>query len=317
MTEPLVTLAMPVYNGEQWLNQAIGTLVKQSYDNTEIIIADDCSTDNSRKICEQYAKKFSQIKFIQNETNLGAQHNFRKILKLSSGKYIAYASQDDFWDIDFLSCLVAKLESNDSAVLAASAVQLLDKNDKKFEELHFNGKWNPEKLNVYGLIFSLMLPLNFGKWLKDKHYQKWIKNNLFFHGVLRTDILRFCYNIFPGIVGHDRHFLLLLALSGKWCYVDRILYYRRVDGGGIQLKRLSNDPVYKRKKNIFHPIIALFQMLTGVIKHHNSKISARLFSIPIIIMHVFYELLKPVRSMAVKTFRFFYQKIYKKQTSHL
>jgi glycosyltransferase involved in cell wall biosynthesis len=315
MTVPLVTLAMPVYNGEQWLDQAIGTLVKQSYGNIEIIIADDCSTDNSRKICERYASTYSQITFIKNETNLGAQGNFRKILHLSSGKYIAYVSQDDYWDENFISYMVEKLESDNNAVLAASAIQLLDKMDKKTKELHFSGKWNPERLSTYGLIYSLMLPLNYGKWLKDKHCQKWLKNNFFFHGVLRTDILNYCYSIFPGIVGHDRHFLLLLALSGKWCYVDRVLYFRRVGAGGIQLKKLSNDPVYKRKNNAFHPIIGLFQMFAGVIKHRDSKISTKLFSIPIIIAHVIYELLKPVRFIAVKTFRFFYRQILKRQPS--
>ena len=289
MTVPLVSIALPVYNGEKWLEQAISTLIKQSYENVEIIIADDCSSDNSQKICEQYASKYSQITFIKNETNLGAQDNFQKILHLCSGKYIIYASQDDYWDENFISYLVEKLESNNSAVLAGSAVQLLDKNDKKYKELHYNGKWNPEKLSIHKLMYSLMLPLNYGKW---------IKYNLFFHGVLRTDILKYCFSIFPGIVEHDRHFLLLLVLSGKWCYVDRVLYFRRV-GRGIDIREMSNDPIYRRKRNIFHPIIGLFQMFFGVIKHRDAKISTKLFSILIIIAHVSYEILKPFKAKKI------------------
>jgi glycosyltransferase involved in cell wall biosynthesis len=125
MTVPLVSIALPVYNGEKWLEQAISTLIKQSYENVEIIIADDCSSDNSQEICEQYESRYSQITFIKNETNLGAQGNFRKILHLCSGKYITYASQDDYWDENFISYLVEKLESNNSAVLAASAAQAI------------------------------------------------------------------------------------------------------------------------------------------------------------------------------------------------
>jgi len=286
MTAPLVNIAMPVYNGEKWLEQAISTLIKQSYENVEIIIADDCSSDDSQKICEQYASRYSQISFIKNETNLGAQGNFRKILNLCSGRYVTFASQDDYWDENFISDLVERLESNNSAVLAASATQLLDKDDNKYKELHYNGRWNPEKLSTYGLIYSLMLPINYGKW---------IKNNFFYHGVIRTDILRYCYSIFPGIMGHDRHFLLLLALSGKWCYVDRVLYFRRVGVGGMRLKEMSNDPIYRRKRNIFNPIISLFQMFIGVIKHRDSKILVKLFSILIIIAHVIYEILKPFK----------------------
>jgi hypothetical protein len=190
--------------------------------------------------------------------------------------------------------LVEKLESDSSAVLAASAVQMLDKNDKIYKERHYNGKWNPEKLSTLRLIYSLMLPVKKGKL---------IKNNLFFHGVLRTDTLRYCYRIFPGIIEHDRHFLLLLALSGKWCYVDRVLYFRRVGVGGIHLKEMSNDPVFRRKGNIFHPIISLFQMFIGVVRHRESKISTKLFSIPIIIAHVIYDILKPFNVMDVKTLR--------------
>jgi len=294
MTFPLVSIAMPVYNGEKWLEQAISTLIKQSYENVEIIIADDCSTDNSEKICEKYASRYPQITFIKNEPNLGAQGNFRKILHLCSGKYITYASQDDYWDENFISYLVEKLESDNSAVLAASAAQMLDKNDEIYKERRYNGKWNPEKLNTHRLIYSLMLPVKKGKW---------IKNNLFFHGVLRTDILRYCFSIFPGIIEHDRHFLLLLALSGKWCYVDRVLYFRRVGVGGIHLKEMSNDPVFRRKSNFFHPIISIFQMVIGVIKHRDAKISAKLFSIPIIVAHVIYEILKPFKIIDVKTLR--------------
>ena len=243
-------------------------------------------SDNSPKICEQYASKYSQINFIKNETNLGAQGNFKKILHLCSGKYITYASQDDYWDENFISYLVEKLETNNSAVLAASAVRLLDKNDEKYREVHYNGKWNPEKLSTYGLIYSLMLPLNYGKW---------IKNHLFYHGVVRTDILKYCFSIFPGVIEHDRHFLLLLALSGKWCYVDQVLFFYRVGVGGIELKKISNDPVYRRKRNIFHPIIGLFQMFFGVIKHRDAKISTKLFSILIINAHVIYEILEPFK----------------------
>jgi glycosyltransferase involved in cell wall biosynthesis len=294
MTVPLVSIALPVYNGEKWLDQAIRTLVKQSYENMEIIIADDCSTDNSQKICEHYASRYSQITFIENETNLGAQGNFLKILNLCSGKYMTYACQDDYWDENFISYLVEKLEADDSAVLAAAATQMLDKKDKIYKERRYNGKWNPEKLSTNRLIYSLMLPIK----LKGKR----IKNNLFFHGVLRTDILKYCFRIFPGIIEHDRHFLLLLALSGKWCYVDQVLYFRRV-GGGIHLREMSNDPIHRRKKNIFHPIISIFQMFIGVVRHRESKISTKLFTIPIIIAHVILEILKPFKVIAVKTLR--------------
>jgi glycosyltransferase involved in cell wall biosynthesis len=292
MAVPLVSIALPVYNGEKWLDQAIRTLVKQSYENMEIIIADDCSTDNSQKICEQYASRYSQIRFIENETNLGAQANFLKILNLCSGKYMTFACQDDYWDENFISYLVEKLEADSNAVLAASAVQMLDKKGKNYKIRRYNGKWNPEKLSTPRLIYSLLLPIK----LKGKR----VKNNLFFHGLLRSEVLKYCHRIFPGIIEHDRHFLLLLALSGKWCYVDRVLYFRRVGGAGIQLKKMSNDPIFRRKMNIFRHVISLFQMFIGIMKHRDAKISTKLFCIPIIVAHVIWDIFKPFKVLADK-----------------
>ena len=56
---PLVTIGLPVYNGEQWINQAIDSLIDQDYENIEIVIADDQSTDNTAKICKKYSKIYS------------------------------------------------------------------------------------------------------------------------------------------------------------------------------------------------------------------------------------------------------------------
>ena len=75
MTVPLVSIALPVYNGEKWLEQAISTLIKQSYENVEIIIADDCSSDNSQEICEQYQARFGD-RFVDDRCAIRAERWF-------------------------------------------------------------------------------------------------------------------------------------------------------------------------------------------------------------------------------------------------
>ena len=77
---PEVIIALPVYNGALWLNQALDSLVSQDYESFKIIISDDCSEDETESICESYAKKYENIFFTRNDNNLGGSGNLLKIL---------------------------------------------------------------------------------------------------------------------------------------------------------------------------------------------------------------------------------------------
>lgn len=100
---PLVSIAMCVYNGAKFLNAQLESIVNQSYKNIEIIIIDDCSNDQSIEILKDFAAKFSQIRLIQNQTNIGYVKNFEKALAYCNGEFIAFSDQDDIWHRDKIS----------------------------------------------------------------------------------------------------------------------------------------------------------------------------------------------------------------------
>jgi glycosyltransferase involved in cell wall biosynthesis len=93
--EPKVSVCIPVYNGARFIASAIESVLKQDYDDYELIIVDDCSTDNSSEICSKYLKERSSIHYHKNEKNLGITRNWNTCVSLARGKYVLILHQDD------------------------------------------------------------------------------------------------------------------------------------------------------------------------------------------------------------------------------
>lgn len=94
---PLVSVVMTTYNGSGFIHQQMESVLAQSYPNIEVIVVDDCSTDNTIEIVNSFREKHPGIKIYVNETNLGYIKNFEKGCRLATGSYIALCDQDDYW----------------------------------------------------------------------------------------------------------------------------------------------------------------------------------------------------------------------------
>lgn len=95
----LVSIALCTYNGEAYLREQLDSIVNQSYPAIELIAVDDCSSDNTLKILEEYAAEYPFIQVCVNPENLGYIRNFEKALGLCNGDFIALSDQDDIWDL--------------------------------------------------------------------------------------------------------------------------------------------------------------------------------------------------------------------------
>ena len=95
---PLVSIGMPVYNSERFIRRALDSLLTQQYENFELIISDNASTDNTSKIAQEYAVCEKRIILDANSHNSGVIKNFIKVLRLAKGKYFMWAAADDFWE---------------------------------------------------------------------------------------------------------------------------------------------------------------------------------------------------------------------------
>jgi len=111
--QPLISIALCTYNGEKYIKKQLESLVSQSYENIEIVILDDLSTDQTYSILKEFSEEYSFIKLLRNESNLGFTKNFEKAISLCNGAYIALSDQDDIWDTDKLSILYNQLGDYD------------------------------------------------------------------------------------------------------------------------------------------------------------------------------------------------------------
>ena len=139
--KPIATIGLPVYNGEKFIEKRLRTILNQTFLNYEIIISDNCSTDNTEKICKSFSDK--RIKYIKQEKNIGPRKNFKFVLEQASGKYFVWAAVDDLWSEQFLEKNINVLEQNKNYVGSISKVKkyggevnlfLPDSNDNFFKK---------------------------------------------------------------------------------------------------------------------------------------------------------------------------------------
>lgn len=104
-----ISVAMATYNGGKFLREQLDSILNQTIPVSELVICDDCSTDNTWSILCSYANRFSNFKIYKNTSNLGFLRNFEKAIKLCSGDYIALSDQDDIWLPDHLKLLSEKM----------------------------------------------------------------------------------------------------------------------------------------------------------------------------------------------------------------
>jgi len=108
----LVSIGMPVYNGADFLEQAIESVLSQTFSDFELIISDNASTDGTEALCRGFAAKDSRIRYIRQPFNLGAVGNFRFVLDEACGSYFMWAAADDLRSPDFLAENVAFLNTH-------------------------------------------------------------------------------------------------------------------------------------------------------------------------------------------------------------
>lgn len=183
--QPLVSIIMPCYNGEKFIGEAIESVLKQTYQNWELIIVDDGSIDNSKRIIKQYYSD-ERIQYIQHKKNRGIPATRNTGIKTSKSEFIAFLDQDDLW-------LKEKLKQQ---------VQILNK----------------DQYREVGLVFSDAMYLIGGKIIKREWPSKCVPKNLIYKP--KEKILRslFLQNFVP-IENMKREEVIQLLQRAK-IYID-------------------------------------------------------------------------------------------------
>ncbi len=120
--KPLVTIVLPVYNGEKYLQETINSVLKQTFSDFDFLILDDVSTDKSVEVIKSFSDP--RIKFVRNETNLGSVGTPEKGMEMSNTKYIARIDQDDIWLPSKLEKQIKIMEADDSVGICGTSIEL-------------------------------------------------------------------------------------------------------------------------------------------------------------------------------------------------
>ena len=157
MSAELVSIVLPIFNGQKYVRAAIDSILCQSHENFELIIVDDGSTDDSLTIVSSYADP--RIKIFKNKKNLGIVDSLNRGISLSNGEYIARMDSDDIAFPNRLKKQLEFIKKNDCDLTSARAVTFGESKEKIFPT-----QLNPSEIE-FGLLFVNLIvhPLVFAR----------------------------------------------------------------------------------------------------------------------------------------------------------
>ena len=242
--EEKVSIIVPVYGVEKYLDRCVRSLVNQTYNNTEIILVDDGSPDRCPEMCDNYAKHYSNIKVIH-KPNGGLSSARNEGMKSSTGSYITFVDSDDWVTIDFVEYLYRMMKANGADVADIKCIQTSGQQNKLSNDIEKTEVYcNAEILKRYlfrGISERRGAP--YSVWRK-MYRREIIINQPFEEGIVNEDI---CYNY--------------IALSKCKRYVEsnQIKYYyfqnpKSITGGALKKKdldllKVTDNLVELAKKN--------------------------------------------------------------------
>jgi len=146
VNQPKLTIGLPVYNGAEFIHNAINSLLKQSYTSFKLIISDNASTDQTESICQNFVRLDRRIKYIRQETNRGLLWNSNYVVQLADTEYFMWAPADDVWHPEFVQRNLMFLEKNPSFVGSISEVELFyeswrEKDFERFKKIQSKQKY--------------------------------------------------------------------------------------------------------------------------------------------------------------------------------
>ncbi len=208
---PRVTIGMPVYNGAEFLDEAIESILKQTFDDFELVISDNASTDATEEICRSFAERDHRVRYFRQEKNLGAAPNHNFTVHQARGAYFKWSAHDDVMEPEWLERCVEILDRYPEVRLAWPRTTRIDENGSVTGTYPDYGSFR---------FMSSRPQERFGDMICKQH------NCVAFFGLGRlSDFLS--TDLLSAAEDSDRHLLADLALRGPLFEVPEYLFRRR------------------------------------------------------------------------------------------
>jgi glycosyltransferase involved in cell wall biosynthesis len=235
-----ISIGLPVYNGENYLELAIQSILTQTFTDFELIISDNASTDRTAEICRRSIQQDQRIRYFRNDTNIGAAKNYNLVFELARGQYFKWASHDDIIAPTYLERCLEVLENESDVVLCFPRISYIDAQGKVYQaqrgdislcanrpgrRMHDFVSYGLKSPDIFWAIFGLIRKETLGE----------------------TELIG-SYN------ASDQTTLVQLLLRGKMYQVSDYLYFRREHSNASMTKFKTErerlawfDPSLKKK----------------------------------------------------------------------
>lgn len=232
---PEISIGLPTYNGDEYLEESIKSIIDQSFKNFELIISNNASDDKTDRICKKYANKDKRIHYFVQKKNIGEAPNFNFVLNKANAKYFMWATDDDLWDKNYIKILLAKLKKDKKAVLVIS----------NFRNIYQNREFVTHKIKAF-------YPIN--RISSIKHYL--LNGNLsYFYGIYLTKFLKkvggYHHDNRPIFKLSDHLTIYKVLLNGSLIFDDRVLFHKRDTGlcfaKSEMIKKLNFNKQFRQK----------------------------------------------------------------------
>jgi glycosyltransferase involved in cell wall biosynthesis len=237
---PRVSIGIPVFNGAPFLRETLDCIVGQTWRDSEIVISDNASTDETPEICRDYAAMDPRIRYHRAETNAGSAWNFNRVITLSTGTYFKLANADDLCDLTLVEKCVGVLDAHCEVVACFGRTTLIDEQGRRIRDYDDDlDVRDPDPGERFVTVLRRLGLVNM------------------MQGVVRLDAL-ITTGLMERYLGSDMVLVAELALHGQFHEIDERLFYRRMHGeafsglGSLEEKVAYMVPTQKGRAQFYY-----------------------------------------------------------------
>lgn len=216
---PKVCIGIPTHNRAHTLKQAITSILNQDYEHIELVISDNASSDDTQKLCEEFAIKDKRIKYIKQSYNIGPTNNFIEVLNNSNCDYFVWIGDDDWLDTDYISqCVKILVEDDSISLVSGRAKYYIDDN--------------------YAYDGKAITIMHDSAPLRVLSYYSQVTDNGIFYGVMRKNQIS---NVtINNTIGGDWLIIAAIGYLGKLITLESTSVHRRLGGTSSDYKKMGS-----------------------------------------------------------------------------
>jgi glycosyltransferase involved in cell wall biosynthesis len=261
---PRVSIGLPVFNGENFIADAIASVLAQTLPDLELVIQDNASTDRTAEICADFAARDPRVRYFRNPTNLGLAPNYNLAFQNSRGRYFKWLAHDDYLEATYLAATARVLDQRPEAVLCNTVVRYV-RADRSTLGYYDSGLSHADVASPAARFAAMVLPSH---------------SCVDFFGLLRREAITDSL-LHGSYHSADRAFLAQLALRGRLVQLREPLAVMREHGDRYTRRKGTPTEILQwhdasRCSHIALPTWRLYADYLSMVNHERLSIDARL-----------------------------------------